>query len=191
MLHTTRTKADLRATALARRAALGAEARREQSARAVDHVRPLLRQGETVALFWPMRDEIDPSGLIEDVRALQGRVVLPAIADRRIVFRLFSDEDSLEPGGFGTVHPKPEQPALDPDLIVAPLAAFDRRGGRIGYGAGYYDRAIAELRARAHPFRLVGIAFACQEVDAVPLEAHDATLPLIATEDGLIRTEAA
>ena len=101
-------------------------------------------------------------------------------------FRRFDGEDCLEDGVFGTRHPNKSQPVLDPDLIVAPLAAFDRRGGRIGYGAGHYDMAIADLYARGRTPRVVGIAFACQEVDFVPLEAHDARLQMIATERELI-----
>jgi 5-formyltetrahydrofolate cyclo-ligase len=72
---------------------------------------------------------------------------------------------------------------------VAPLAAFDRLGGRIGYGAGYYDMAIADLASRGKPFRLAGIAFACQEVEGIPVEPHDVRLPLIATERELVRAE--
>jgi 5-formyltetrahydrofolate cyclo-ligase len=105
-------------------------------------------------------------------------------------FRRFDGAECLEPGVFGTQHPNAAQPVVDPDLIVAPLAAFDRRGGRIGYGAGHYDRAIAALAGRGHPFRVAGIAFACQEVEAVPVEPHDAPLSMIATEDALIRVEA-
>jgi 5-formyltetrahydrofolate cyclo-ligase len=92
---------------------------------------------------------------------------------------------------FGTHHPHAEMPVVDPDFVVAPLAAFDRRGGRIGYGAGYYDAAIADLAARGRRFRLAGIAFASQEVGDVPVESHDVRLPLIATERELIRVEIA
>jgi 5-formyltetrahydrofolate cyclo-ligase len=102
-------------------------------------------------------------------------------------FRQFDGEGSLEDGAFGTRHPQASQPELDPDFIVAPLAAFDRHGGRIGYGAGYYDRATAALKERGHPFQLAGIAFACQEVEHVPVEPHDEPLQLIATEAELIR----
>jgi 5-formyltetrahydrofolate cyclo-ligase len=80
-------------------------------------------------------------------------------------------------------------PVVDPDFVIAPLAAFDRSGGRIGYGAGYYDAAIADLAARGRRFRLAGIAFACQEVGEVPVEPHDVRLPLIATERELVRVE--
>ena len=184
------TKAELRALALGRRAALGEAARQEASGRAAERLLPFIRPGETVALFWPMRDEIDPRGLIEPVLAAGGGIVMPVIEKRRMFFRAFDGAESLEDGTFGTSHPHAGQAVLDPDLIIAPLAAFDRRGGRIGYGAGYYDKAIADLKARGRPYRLAGIAFACQEVDSVPVEAHDEPLAHIATERELIRVEA-
>ena len=184
-------KAELRALALQRRDALDAETRAEGSRRAVERLRPLIRPGETVSLFWPMRSEIDPRGLIGGVLASGGRIVMPVIEKRRMFFRVFDGEDSMEAGVFGTSHPRRSQAIVDPDFIVAPLAAFDRSGGRIGYGAGYYDMAIADLKLRGRPFRIAGIAFSCQEVDAVPTEPHDVLLPLIATERELIDTGAA
>ena len=100
-----------------------------------------------------MRDEIDPRGLIDDVLAAGGSVAMPVVEKRRMFFRRFDGEACLEPGVFGTSHPHAGQPVVDPDFIVAPLAAFDRRGGRIGYGAGHYDKAIADLIARGKTFR--------------------------------------
>ena len=189
MLDSTVSKAELRALGLARRAAMTEDERREASARAVERLRPLLRRGETVSLFWPMRGEIDPRALIDDVKAVGGRVAMPVVEKRRMFFRRFDGEECLEPGVFGTRHPHAGQPVIDPDLIVAPLAAFDRRGGRIGYGAGHYDAAIADLHARGKEPRIVGIAFACQEVDAVPVEPHDQRLVIVATERELIEAE--
>ena len=188
MLDSAVTKAELRALGLARRAGLTEAERREGSVRAAERLLPLLREGETVSLFWPMRDEIDPRSLIPAIEAKGGRIIMPVIQKRRMFFRLFEGEDSLEKGVFGTSHPKEEQPVLDPDFIVAPLAAFDRQGGRIGYGAGYYDTAIGDLAARRKMCRLTGIGFAAQEVDDIPLEPHDVRLPLIATERELVRT---
>jgi 5-formyltetrahydrofolate cyclo-ligase len=167
------------------------EERREASRAAVARLCPLIRPGETVSLFWPMRDEIDPRGLIQDVFAAGGRIAMPVIEKRRMFFRRFTGEACLEAGVFGTRHPNAAEPVIDPDFIVAPLAAFDRRGGRIGYGAGYYDQAIADLKARGRPLRIAGLAFACQEVADVPVEAHDARLQTIATERELIETGAA
>jgi 5-formyltetrahydrofolate cyclo-ligase len=138
-----------------------------------------------------MRGELDPRGLIEDVLAAGGATAMPVIEARRIFFRRFSGVDCLQAGVFGTRHPNAGEPVVDPDFVVAPLAAFDRRGGRIGYGAGYYDQAIADLRARGRPLRIAGIGFACQEVKNVPVEPHDAMLQTIATERELIETGAA
>ncbi len=184
------TKAELRASALARRAGLAPAARIEASRRAAGRLRPFVSRGGTVALFWPMRDEIDPRGLIEDVLASGGRIAMPVVEKRRMFFRRFDGEACLEAGVFGTSHPHAGQPVVDPDCIVAPLAAFDRHGGRIGYGAGHYDRAIADLIQRGRPFRLAGIAFAVQEVEHVPVESHDIRLQFIATESELIEVRA-
>ena len=183
------TKAALRAAALARRGTLEEAARREGSRLAAGRLRPFLRPGEVVSLFWPMRDEIDPRSLVEPILAAGGRIAMPVIEKRRMFFRAFEGEACLEAGVFGTSHPHAGMAVVDPDFIIAPLAAFDRRGGRIGYGAGYYDTAIAGLKARGRPHRLAGIAFACQEVDRVPVEAHDEPLPIIATERELIRVD--
>ncbi|WP_026381541.1 5-formyltetrahydrofolate cyclo-ligase [Afifella pfennigii] len=185
----TATKAEIRNAVLARRAALGPAQRAERSQAALQHLQALLVPGETVSLFWPIRDEIDPRGLFPAIVARGGRLALPAILDRRLVFRAFTDEEALEAGTFGTHHPGALCPELTPDFIVAPLAAFDRRGGRLGYGRGYYDTVIDRLRQSGHAPRLAGLAFACQEVDTVPMEAHDIRLPLIVTEDGLMRTD--
>jgi 5-formyltetrahydrofolate cyclo-ligase len=74
---------------------------------------------------------------------------------------------------------------LDPNVMLVPLAAFDARGHRLGYGAGHYDRAIARLQERGLRPRLVGIAFDSQRVDRVPDEPHDVPLDAILTETGL------
>ena len=78
---------------------------------------------------------------------------------------------------------------MKPDILIVPLAAFDRRGGRIGYGRGFYDRALAELAAEK-PVRTLGLCFSVQEVDAVPMEPHDRRLEAILTDTGLIRAAA-
>ena len=184
-------KAELRAQALARRAGLSEAVREAASRRAVEHLRAFLRPSEAVSLFWPIRGEIDPRPLVKDVRRLGGAALLPAIVGDRMVFREWDEGTPLEGGTFGTRHPPATARDRDPDLLVAPLAAFDRRGGRIGYGRGYYDTAIARLRQRGRTPRVVGFAFSVQEVAACPMEPHDQVLPAIVTEDGALTLEAA
>lgn len=176
------TKADLRAQALARRAIIPPGDHERHSRLAASRIAPLIGDAQTLALFWPIRGEIDPLSLCETAHGRGGCVVLPAIVGDNIVFRLFNEGGKLEPGNFGTRHPPADAREGLPDLIVAPLAAFDRSGGRIGYGGGFYDHYVSRLRGRGHQFRFVGIAFACQEADAVPLAPHDERLDAIATE---------
>jgi 5-formyltetrahydrofolate cyclo-ligase len=175
-------KADLRAQALARRTDIPAGDRERFSRLAAAWIEPLIADAATLALFWPIRGEIDPLSLDETVRARGGCVVLPAVVGDEMVFRRFDHAGNLEAGGFGTRHPPANAPQCLPDLIVAPLAAFDRTGGRIGYGGGFYDRYVSQLRSRDHRFRFIGIAFACQEVAAIPLAPHDERLDAVATE---------
>ena len=119
------------------------------------------------------------------------RLALPVVLDREtIVFRELVRGAAMVSTGFGTSGPGPEALVLDPDIMLVPLAAFDRRGHRLGYGAGHYDRAIARLHAAGRRPHLIGVAFECQEVERVPDEAHDVMLAEILTESGL-RTFAA
>jgi 5-formyltetrahydrofolate cyclo-ligase len=142
--------------------------------------------GQTISGFWPMRSEADIRPLMFALREKGARLALPAILDKTtIVFRELVRGAQMIDMGFGTVGPGPEAEVLNPWLMLVPLAAFDGRGHRIGYGAGYYDRAIARLIERGMKPKLVGIAFDCQRVDQAPDEAHDVPLDAILTESGL------
>lgn len=180
-------KRGLRAAALARRDGLDAEWRIEASLGMADLAGAIgVEPGQVVSGFWPMRSEVDVRPLMFALRERGGRLTLPAILDRQtIVFRELLRGAALVDMGFGTAGPGPEAEVLEPELMLVPMAAFDRRGHRIGYGAGYYDRAIGRLRASGRHPRLVGIAFDCQQVDVVPDEAHDVRLDAIVTESGL------
>lgn len=145
-----------------------------------------IEPGQTVSGFWPMRSEADIRPLMYALRQRGAQLALPAILDKTtIVFRELVRGAQMIDMGFGTVGPGPEAAVLVPELMLVPLAAFDGRGHRIGYGAGYYDRAIARLVERGLKPKLVGIAFDCQHVEAVPDEAHDVALDAILTESGL------
>ncbi len=182
-------KRELRRDALARRDALDASWRLEQShamASMADSIAP--DAGTVVSGFWPMRSEVDVRPLMAALGENGARVCLPAILDKATIeFREFVDEVALIDMGFGTLGPAEDAETLDPSILLVPLAAFDHRGHRIGYGAGYYDRAIARLVAKGHSPRLIGIAFDCQQVPLVPDEPHDVIIPEILTESGLRR----
>jgi 5-formyltetrahydrofolate cyclo-ligase len=182
-------KKRLRAAALARRDGLD-PGQRASASRSMAAAAAVLAPapGVVVSGYWPIRSEADPRPLMEALRDRGASICLPAILDREtIVFRRFERGQSLVPMGFGTLGPGPDAAAVDPSLMLVPLAAFDRGGSRLGYGAGFYDRAIARLHAAGVMPRLVGIAFDCQEVTAVPAEPHDIALDEILSESGLRR----
>lgn len=182
-------KKTLRAEALARRAALDVRWRIEASLAMAETAEALaVTPGTIVSGFWPMRSEVDVRPLMAALGAAGARLCLPAILDRTtIVFREMARGAPLVDMGYGTQGPGPDAAVLEPLMMLVPLAAFDARGHRIGYGAGYYDRAIAALRRRGVAPRLVGVAFDCQEVARVPDEPHDQPIPEILTESGLRR----
>lgn len=144
--------------------------------------------GAIVSGFWPIRSEVDVRPLMFALREKGARLCLPAVLDKTtIIFRELVRGAALIDTGFGTAGPSEDAPVLDPSIMLIPLAAFDGRGHRIGYGAGHYDRAIARLTDRSRPPRLIGVAFNCQEVAEVPDEDHDVVLSEIITESGLRR----
>lgn len=181
-------KTAIRQAALARRDALPPEARIAASKSfattgpaALGDVRGLL-----VSAFWPIRSELDPRWLMRELAAKGAKLALPCIEKGRLVFRQFSFGDRLQQVGFGLSQPATEAALVAPDIMLVPLAAFDRHGGRIGYGKGYYDGAIGRQVEIGKPPRTLGLAFACQEVEKVPLEPHDQRLERILTERELI-----
>lgn len=182
-------KKALRRDALARRDALDTAWRIEASLDMVDAGKAIaVEPGDIVSGFWPMRSEVDVRPLMFSFMERGARLCLPAILDKStIVFRELVRGAPMIDMGFGTLGPGEEAEVLEPSVMLIPLAAFDRRGHRIGYGAGYYDRAIAHLHGMARTPRLIGIAFDCQEVPLVPDEWHDVIIPEILTESGLRR----
>lgn len=140
------------------------------------------------ALYRAAGSEIDPRPLADALAALGWRIALPCseTLDAPVVFRAWSPGEPLAPDAVGVAAPLAAAPAAPPDLIVAPLIAFDRKGGRLGQGGGYYDRTLAEHRARLQPPPFVGLAYSIQEVAHVPMEPHDQRLDAILTEKEFI-----
>lgn len=144
--------------------------------------------GTVVAGYWPMTGEADPRGLMAALHARGARLSLPCVPgrDMALVFRDWSFGEALVPGAFGTHEPGPAAPPLVPDVLLVPLLAFDAAGYRLGYGGGYYDRTLADLR-KTHPVVAIGVAFGGQEVDSVPCEDTDEPLDFLVCETGVRR----
>jgi 5-formyltetrahydrofolate cyclo-ligase len=181
-------KSDLRRSALARRDALPAEARAAAAETAAAQRLPLdIRPGAVVAGYSPIRSEFSPLPLMRKLAAMGAKLALPVVVarGRPLAMRLWDFGHPLARGVWGIRQPLPEAPEVEPDILLVPLAAFDRRGHRIGYGAGYYDMTINALRA-TKPVVAVGTAFATQEVPEVPVTPRDARLDLVLTEREVI-----
>jgi len=181
-------KAETRKQKLALRDAIPVGDRIEKSLVMADLAADIIEftPGEIISGFFPIRSEADIRPLMHRLKGRGARLCVPAILDKQtIVFREVEDGMPLVDTGFGTTGPAADANVVDPNLLLVPLSAFDLNGHRIGYGAGHYDRAISRLRAKGMVPRLIGIAFDCQEVEAVPFEPHDVALDAVLTESGL------
>ena len=140
------------------------------------------RRGQPLAGYMAMRTEIDPAAAMA---AHQGPVAVPVIigAAQPLRFREWSPGCKMVAGTFGAEIPE-EGAWVVPEVLIVPLLAFDAKGFRLGYGGGFYDRTLQELRAK-RPVLAVGFAFSAQEVPQVPIDATDQRLDAIVTENGL------
>lgn len=138
-----------------------------------DHSRKVL------AGYMPMRTEID---CLPVMAAHPGPVGVPVIpgAAMPLIFHRWRPDTRMVPGAFGALIPETGE-AVEPDVLIVPLLAFDRKGFRLGYGGGFYDRTLEGLRSRKS-ILAIGFAFDAQEVDEVPIEPTDQPLDLIVTE---------
>lgn len=142
--------------------------------------------GTTVSGYWPMGSEIDVRPLLNKLHKDGHRTMLPVMqgAGRGLLFKVWAPGDALQPAKYGTSEPMGEADFSVPEVLLVPLLAFDAEGYRLGYGGGFYDRTLSELRGLAH-VTAIGVAFAGQEVAAVPREATDQPMDWIATEEGV------
>ena len=181
-------KDKLRQHAIARRDAMPADIRQAAAEAIAARQFPLaIGPGAIVSGFTPLKSEINPLPLLQKLGEAGARLALPAVAGRGkpLIMRAWQFGAPLDRGQWGIREPKPEAPEVDPDILLVPLLAFDRAGHRIGYGAGYYDMTIARLRT-IKPVTAIGIAFATQEIAAVPATPRDARLDLVLTEREVI-----
>jgi 5-formyltetrahydrofolate cyclo-ligase len=142
-------------------------------------------RGVALAGYMPIRTEIDPLPAMAEAAA-HGPVAVPVIegAGLPLRFSLWEPGCALREGPFGAMVPEVDR-FIEPEILIVPLVAFDRAGGRLGYGGGFYDRTLEMLRAR-RPTLAIGFAWAAQEANGLPLEPTDQPLDMIVTEAGVI-----
>ncbi|MBJ6370194.1 5-formyltetrahydrofolate cyclo-ligase [Sedimentitalea arenosa] len=172
-------KAETRKAALARRATAHAAAP-GADAGLLSEVLAGYR-GAPMSGYLPIRTEIDPLPAMAEAAA-HGPVTIPVIvrAKEPLLFSRWTPDIALRDGPFGTSVPEFDD-FIEPEILIVPLVAFDRRGGRLGYGGGFYDRTLQKLRARRATLA-IGFAYDAQEAEAIPLEATDQPLDMIVTE---------
>lgn len=179
-------KAALRQQAHAARASI-LQVDRVEAAQAVSRLffdAVIARPEDTIAAYWAIRDELDCQPILLRLMQSTNKVLLPAVvgADQPLALRVWEQGTALFESGFGTLAPSPLAPQAEPDIILVPLLGFDRDGTRLGYGGGYYDRTLASLTKKP---KLVGLAFAVQELPLIPRDTHDIPLDLVITEAGV------
>jgi 5-formyltetrahydrofolate cyclo-ligase len=182
-------KAALRAQALARRGLVTAAEAKAFAGRLAEIGAGLVaeHQASVVSGFWPIKDEPSTLLLLETLSKSGIVTALPVTPARGLplIFRAWQPGDPLAEAKMKIMEPLPEAQEVLPDLLFVPLAAFDRRGHRLGYGAGFYDRSLAKLRA-IKSIKAVGVAFEVQELLDLPQEPHDEPLDYVLTERHLI-----
>ncbi|MCB9876414.1 MAG: 5-formyltetrahydrofolate cyclo-ligase [Planctomycetes bacterium] len=183
-------KAALRRLARLRRARVAAGASADAAvAQIVAHAEPRLAEraaatAAVVGAYWPLPDEVDPRPLARALAARGAALALPVVDGESMTFRRWTGDDAgLVDAGFGTRGPAPDADELLPTILLAPLVAFDATGARLGQGKGYYDRWLAARAAAPRPL-CVGVAFAVQQLPAVPTDVHDQHLDAVVTERG-------
>lgn len=182
-------KQALRAIAKDRRRALDPAERRAAETAICGHAVAALGrfpQG-VLSAYWAFGDELDPQPVMAAAYAEGWSVGLPVTRGRGnpLMFRTWHPGMPLVPEGFGVKVPPASAAAVVPSLVLTPLLAIDRQGNRIGYGAGFYDRTLAELSADNPNLVAIGLAFSCQIFDTVPADPHDRPLHGVIDETGL------
>jgi 5-formyltetrahydrofolate cyclo-ligase len=143
-----------------------------------------LPPGGIVSGYWPLAGEFDPRPAMARLARLGHPLALPRVQGwgRPLAFHAWRPGDRLLAGPFQVMEPSPDAPVVHPRILLVPLLAFDRMGRRLGYGAGYYDMALCDLRGRSPAPFAIGVAFAGQEVAEVPTGPRDQMLDAVVTE---------
>jgi 5-formyltetrahydrofolate cyclo-ligase len=146
-----------------------------------------LKNAEIISCFWPIQTEVNTVPLIHKLYKAGHQICLPIVVGNAqpLIFRQWTPETEMLEGAYKAMTPVESSPQLVPDLILSPLLAFDRNGYRLGYGGGFYDRSIEEIKT-TKPLVTAGLAYSVQEVDNVPTEKTDQKLDFLITEKEIL-----
>lgn len=140
-----------------------------------------------ISAFYPYQSEIDTRPLLGKLAGEGWTTALPVVTKigQPLFFRRWFPGEPTVPGKWDIPRPPDDAPVVEPNVLLVPLLAFDRKGYRLGYGGGFYDRTLEGLRAKKRVIA-IGVAYAAQEVAAVPVDEHDQLLNFVMTEKELI-----
>jgi 5-formyltetrahydrofolate cyclo-ligase len=143
---------------------------------------------QIISAFYPYQSEIDTRPLLGKLAGEGWTTCLPIVLGQGLPleFRRWLPGEPTIAGVWGIPRPPATAPELEPDILIIPLLAFDRKGYRLGYGGGFYDRTLEKLRTRK-TIIAIGVAYAAQEVDHVPVGEHDQPLDYVMTEKEIIK----
>lgn len=142
----------------------------------------------TVAGYSAFRNELDILPLLAMLAGGDRICCLPVTSppSRQLFFRRWHPNTKMVPGDFGIAVPSSDAETVTPEVLVVPLLGFDAAHHRIGYGAGYYDCTLRELRKRGHRPFVIGAGYGVQQVDAIPADDHDEPMDMVITEKGVL-----
>lgn len=183
-------KRKLRSEMRVKRGEIGADDRVRAARALVDCGLPLIQSFNVkkIAAYYPMAEEFDTRPLLSVLEDKCFTLAMPVVVKphQPLSFRRWHSGDQMKISSFGVREPGPERVPLVPELLLVPLLAFDRSGYRLGYGGGYYDRSLAQLRGVGTAIA-VGVAFDIQAVETVPHDRHDQKLDAVVTESGVFQ----
>jgi 5-formyltetrahydrofolate cyclo-ligase len=198
-------KLQLRSQMRQRRRAISSEEQQLAALHLITSVKQLPGWGEanTIALYFASDGEIDTAPLIESSRQEGKRILLPVVGKSTMAFAVWQETDQLQKNHFAIPEPPVTAERINPrdiDVICLPLVAWDRQGGRLGMGGGFYDRTVAEVvgPSQAGPNlagpnlagpKLLGLGHSCQEDGDIPMADWDVRVQFVATENGLIHCQ--
>ena len=182
-------KQALREQCRARRDALTAEEQKAHAAAFARHFMKSVEAGnKTVAGYSAFRHELDILPLLTLLANGDRICCLPVTSppSKQLFFRRWHAKSKMAPGDFGISVPSSEAETVTPDILIVPLLGFDTAHHRIGYGAGYYDRTLRELRKSGYKPFVIGAGYSVQQVESIPAEDHDEVMDMVITEKGVL-----